>query len=99
MERTAYIPGKHEDDYWSYDTPLFVGKFPYYRNEPRMVQGKVHVSEERYFDVNLEIVPISNPRKGQRVYINMHPYILEPQLFMTVGIIPNPNTMPTRTRR
>ncbi len=53
MDRTAYFPITHDDDYWQHDTPLFVGKFPYYRNEPRMVQGKLYVSEERYWPVSV----------------------------------------------
>ncbi len=79
-----------DDDYWTSDFPLFVGKFPFYRPEERMVQGKVHLSHEPYFDVSHEIVPIRNPQQGERVYINMHPYVLEPELFMTVGLYPTP---------
>lgn len=91
MERTAYIPITHDDDdHWQHDTPLFVGTFSYYRMEPRMVQGKIHLSEETYVDVSREIVPIRQTRRGQRVYINMRPYILEPELFMTVGLYPKP---------
>lgn len=55
-----------------------------------MVQGKIHLSNEPYCDVSDEIVPISNPSKDQRVYINMHPYILEPELFMTFDMYPKP---------
>ena len=69
MKRTAYIPIQHEDDYCRYDTPLFVGKFSYYHNQERMVQGKLYTSDEKYFDVHQEIVPVANPRQGNRTYI------------------------------
>ena len=90
MKRTAYIPIQHDADDWTYDTPLFVGKFPYYRNEERMVQGKLNVSSERYSRVHQEIVPIASPDKGNRTYILMRPYILEPEVFVTVGMYKNP---------
>src|SRR5712692_5405605 len=91
MNRTVYIQPQHNDDFWTHDAPLFVGTFPYYRNEPRPVRGKIHVSDEQYVDVNREIVPIANPRRGNRTYVMMQPYVLEPQLFMTVGLYPKPN--------
>ncbi len=63
MQRATYIPIQQDnDDYWTEDTPLFVGKFSSYHNEERMVQGKLAISDERYFDVCSEIVPIANPR-------------------------------------
>lgn len=89
MNLAEYIPVTHDDDYWMHDTPLFIGIFPYYRNDPRMVQGKIHTAEERYFGAASEIIPLKN-RKGTCIYVNMHPYILEPELFMTVGMYPKP---------
>lgn len=47
-----------------------------------MVQGKLYASDEKYFDVHQEIVPIANPRQGRRTYIHMKPYILEPEVFV-----------------
>src|SRR3989442_140764 len=49
MNRTAYIPVTH-DDFWTHDAPLFVGTFPYYQSDPRMVQARLHVSEECFID-------------------------------------------------
>ncbi|SRR6266702_6655347 len=89
MNRTVYILVEHKDDYWTHDIPLFVGKFPYYRNDPRMVQGKIHVSEERYSRGYKEIFPLSET-PGTRQYVNMHPYVLEPEMFMTVGMYLKP---------
>lgn len=92
MNRTVYIPVTHEDDYWTHDTPLFIGKFPYYRNDPRMVQGRVHVSDEKFWYEKHEIIPLNMKRgeTGKRTYVMMHPYVLEPEVFMTVGMYPKP---------
>lgn len=89
MKKTAYIPIQHEDDYWMFDTPLFAGKFSYYHNEERMVQGKAYMTEERYSWGYNEIVPLSK-KTGVRYYVHLRPYVLEPQLFMTVGMYPKP---------
>jgi hypothetical protein len=89
MNRTAYIPVTH-DDFWTHDIPLFVGTFPYYQNDPRMVQGRIHVSQEHFYhELVTEIIPLSSKR-GTRQYVNMQPYILEPQMFMTVGMYQKP---------
>jgi hypothetical protein len=50
-----------------------------------MVQDKIHLSEERYSWGDREIIPLSE-KAGVRHYVNMHPYILEPEMFITVGI-------------
>src|SRR5437763_7254254 len=90
MKLTNYIPVKHEDDYWTHDIPLSTARFPYYRNEPRMVQGKIHVSEEHiYTSIVREIVPLSS-KKGPRKYVSLHPYVLEPRMVMNVGLYPRP---------
>jgi hypothetical protein len=89
MNLATYIPIAHNDDYWTSDIPLFAVTIAYYHNNPRMVQGRIHTAEERYFGSASEIVPLKN-RKGTCIYVNMHPYILEPELFMTVGMYPKP---------
>jgi hypothetical protein len=90
MTFAEYIPVSHDDDeYWIHDIPLFPVAIRYYRNQPRMVQGRIHTAEESYFGAASEIVPLKH-RKGTCIYINMHPYILEPEVFMTVGMYPKP---------
>lgn len=90
VKQTEYIPINHQDDYWTHDIPLFIGRFPYYRNDPRMVQGKIHLSEEQiYTRIVREIVPLQKER-GIRSYVKLHPYVLEPQMVMTVGMYPKP---------
>jgi hypothetical protein len=90
MTQAEYIPIQHKDDYWTHDTPLFTGRFPYYRNEPRMVQGKIHLSKEQiYTRIVSEIVPLKS-EKGVRNYVNLHPYVLEPQIVINIGMYPQP---------
>jgi len=89
MNFATYIPVTHNDDYWTHDIPLFVGKFPYYRNKPRMVQGRIHLSEERYSAGYNEIILLSE-KAGVRQYVSMHPYVLEPEVFITFGLYPKP---------
>jgi hypothetical protein len=91
MTQTAYIPVQH-DDFWTHDAPLFVALFPSYRNEPRMVQARFHASDETFWYDEHEIIPLQMKpgTKGKRTYVMMHPYIMEPQVFMTVGMYPKP---------
>ena len=90
MDRTAYIPVQHDDGYYTQDTPLFVGKFPYYRMEPRMVQGKLYLSQETYDHSFVNDIIPSTSKRGTRHYVHMKPYVLEPEMFMTVGLYPKP---------
>jgi len=92
MNKTVYLPPQHNDDFWTHDAPLFVGTFPYYRNDPRMVQARLHVSDEKFRYGNHEIILLTMKpgETGKRTYVMMHPYIVEPELFMTVGMYPKP---------
>src|SRR6266568_7358029 len=92
MNYAEYIPISHDDDYWIHDIPLFIATIPYYHNKPRMAQGKIHLSEEKFWFQKHEIIPLNMKpgETGKRSYINMHPYVLEPELFMTVGMYPKP---------
>jgi hypothetical protein len=81
-----------EDTYWQEDVKLFEGVFRYFHNNktprPVQVRGKIHSSQERYVDVDFEIVPITTP-KGERIYVNVHPYVEEPNVVLTIGIPPH----------
>lgn len=91
MNRASYVSIQH-DDFWTHDAPLFVGSFPSHRNKPRMVQGRFHISEETFWYDNHEIISLQMEpgTKGKRTYVMMQPYILEPQVFMSVGLYPTP---------
>ena len=54
-----------------------------------MVQGKIHTAEESYFGAASEIIPLKN-RKGTCIYVNMHPYVLEPEVYMNIGLYQKP---------
>jgi hypothetical protein len=78
-----------EDTYWQEHISLFTGIFDYYRKKPQTVRAKIHASQEQYDNRWLdEIVPIE-PRRGQRTYVMMHPYVEEPNIVLTVGIPQN----------
>jgi hypothetical protein len=92
MNLDKYIPVTHNDDFWTHDIPLFPVALPYYHNKPRMVQGKIHLSEEKYLYDKYEIIPL-RMKPGEtckRTYVMMHPYILEPEMFISIGLYPKP---------
>src|SRR5712691_910882 len=78
-----------EDDFWTERLPFFTAQFPTYYREPKQVHGRIHASDERYFDGSHEIIPLTQ-RHGHRTYVMMHPYVLEPKLTFTVGLYPKP---------
>jgi len=78
-----------EDDFWTERLPFFPARFPTYSAKPEKVCGRFHTSDERYFDGSREIIPLTE-RRGQRTYVMMHPYVLEPKLTFTVGLYTKP---------
>jgi hypothetical protein len=80
-----------EDSFWTHDTLLFEGRFRYYHDKKQEVRGKIHLAGERYdfksFGHGLERSYLNNP-KGQRVYLLMHPYIVQPNIVMNITIQP-----------
>jgi hypothetical protein len=77
----------NDNPFWTHDITLFDGTFRYYRNKKRPVRGKLHVSDEKYWHGNSELIPLST-RQGLRSYVMMQPYVIEPQLIMTVAVSP-----------
>jgi hypothetical protein len=78
-----------EDDFWTEHTQLFTAQFPSYYTKPQKVWGRFHTSDEKYFSVQHEIIPLTE-KKGTRTYIMMHLYVLEPKLTITVGLYKTP---------
>ena len=81
------------DHYWTLDTSLFNGQFRYFGKELVQVRGKVHTEQERYrkSDINQEITPIAIPQ-GERTYLHMKPFVLIPDVILTVGLYPAPRS-------
>src|SRR5437588_11300068 len=75
------------DPYWTEDTSLFEGSFRYFRGSPSMVRARIHVDEERYrLDAaDLESSLITQ-KAGSRSYVLLKPYVLEPDITLTVGL-------------
>ena len=78
-----------EDDFWTVRLPFFTAQFPSYYRKPQKVHGRFHTSDERSFDARHEIIPLTQ-RSGQRTYILMHPYVLEPNFHVTVRLHDKP---------
>jgi hypothetical protein len=88
--------GSHEQEpaeqhpYWIEDTALFEGSFRYFRGFPSIVRSRIHVDEEAYrldaADLESALIPHG---AGRRSYILMKPYILEPDITLTVGLYPS----------
>ena len=80
-----------EDAFWTQDTLLFEGTFHYYRDKKQPVRGKIHISEEQYdfhsFGHSLERKYLKN-RKGTRTYHLLHPYVLQPNIVMSLTFQP-----------
>jgi hypothetical protein len=76
-------------DSYTLDTSLFDGQFRYFGSEAVQVRGKVHQSEERYSlqKAETDIEPIKTLR-GTRTYIHMKPFVLVPDISLTVGLYP-----------
>jgi hypothetical protein len=90
MKTTTYDQkGAGEDEFWTEHLQLLTAQFPTYYTKPQKVWGKFHASDERYFDGSHEIIPLEH-RRGQRTYVMMQPYVLEPKLTITVGLYPKP---------
>jgi hypothetical protein len=48
-----------EDEFWTERRELFTMQFPAYCREPQQVHGRIHASDERYFDGSHEIIPLN----------------------------------------
>src|SRR5437764_13837912 len=78
-----------EDDFWTHHLPLFTTHFPTYYTNPQKIWGRFHTSEEKYSTSTHEIIPIKE-QKGQRTYVMMQPYVIEPKLTLTIGLYNKP---------
>jgi hypothetical protein len=78
-----------EDDFLTEHIELFTAQFPSYYTKPQKVRGRFHTSEEKYSASTHEIIPISE-KQGNRTYVMMQPYVLEPKLTLTVGLYTKP---------
>ena len=82
----------HEEaPYWTGDIGLFEGRFRATRDAPVIVRARIHQANERYTaqDIHPAIVPVA-PRDGSRTYLHMQPYLLIPDIHLTVGLFPTP---------
>jgi hypothetical protein len=75
------------DPYWSEDVLLGEVALP---DGPTLVRLRLHQSEEPYHGRNIaELVPLSQPT-GTRTYVHAQPYVLVPEITLSVGLSPTP---------
>lgn len=80
-----------EQPYFALDTFLFEGLFRYFGKEPVQVRGKIHANEEAYrlTPAERDIEPIEI-LSGRRHYVHLKPYVLVPDIRLTIGLYPQP---------
>ncbi len=75
------------DPYWS--DVLLLGEVPL-PNGVSLVRLRLHHSEEPYDRRNVaELAPLTHP-VGTRGYVHAQPYVLEPEITLTIGLFPAP---------
>jgi hypothetical protein len=81
--------GRHRepDPYWTDDALLGEVPLP---DGPALVRLRAHHAVEPYHGRNVaELVPLAHP-VGERGYVHARPYVLEPEITLTVGLFPAP---------
>ncbi len=79
-------PEQEHAPYWQEDIAL--GEATLFRGETSTVRMRLHTTTERYAG-RRELVPLSQST-GERVYVHAKPYILVPDVTLTVGLYPAP---------
>jgi hypothetical protein len=80
---------KHEspDRYWRDD--VLVGEIPL-PDGSALLRLRRHQSEEAYHGRNIaELISLSQST-GMRSYVHAKPYVLEPEITLTIGLSPTP---------
>src|SRR3954453_5095054 len=76
-----------EDDFWTHDPQIGEGVF---YNQPHAIRLKLHQAAERFNHAgDPEIIPLKH-RRGQRLYFLSKPYLLVPDLRLTIHRSPYP---------
>ena len=80
-------PEREPDPYWQEDAAI--GEVRLFRGETYTVRMRLHTERERASRRH-EIVPLSQPT-GERVYVHGKPYILVPDVTLTVRLRHEPD--------
>jgi len=73
------------DPYWQEDLALGEGRFA---GDPFTVRLRLHTARETYRGQE-ELVKLRQPT-GERVYLHARPYLLVPEVVVTIGLYPTP---------
>jgi hypothetical protein len=75
------------DPYWQHD--LLLGE-AFIESETRSIRARLHLADEHYTTYTTrEIILLAQPR-GTRSYVLLRPYLLVPDITLTVGLFPQP---------
>jgi hypothetical protein len=82
---------REHDPYWTEDVGLFEGRFRFTGGDPRIGRARAHRSEETYHlnVLDRQIVPVAAP-SGTRTYLHLQPYLIVPDIRLTVAFTPGP---------
>ena len=75
------------DPYWQDDVAVGEGRFS--RGETYSIRLRLHTATER-FHRHQELIPLAQS-SGERVYVHAKPYILVPDITLTVGLYDHPS--------
>jgi hypothetical protein len=77
---------REPDPYWQEDVAIGEGRF--FRGDTATIGMRLHTTTER-FSRRQEIIPLAHP-SGERTYVHGKPYLLVPDLTLTVVLTPEP---------
>ncbi|MGH2530923.1 MAG: hypothetical protein ACRDJW_01335 [Thermomicrobiales bacterium] len=75
----------NDDAYWGHDVVLGEARIG---RETSTVRMHLHVSDEPYY-LREELLPLRH-KSGDRAYVHGRPYVLEPEIRLTVDLYPTP---------
>ena len=76
---------KEQDEYWTIDQAIGGA---HVAESEHIIRLRMHTAKERYEDKQA-LVPLKKPR-GARIYFHARPYILLPDIKLTIGVYPEP---------
>jgi hypothetical protein len=77
---------REPDPYWQEDVAIGEGRF--FRGDTATIRMRLHTTTER-FSRRQEIIPLAHP-SGDRTYMHGKPYLLVPDITLTVAFSPEP---------
>ncbi len=77
---------QNDDPFWNVDEAIGEGSF---QGKPAMIRLRAHIAPEPYRLETREIIPL-RAKTGTRLYVLAKPYILKPDISLTIALYPRP---------